>query len=161
MPRRPFLAALLTALVLSLQACASGRGSSALYSLEGPPLAIAGEQGAAEFTGQMERGCMLGQGQMELQSGELICAGVIKSAPNNAGHIAAMISCGEDNVLLLTFRALGPDQGIGLGRFFDKSGPKEEAHLIFYFHPWEEEARRRLEQEKDTLLGIISKKEKS
>lgn len=161
MPRHQLVFSLLALLMLALPGCAGDGGSSVIYSLEGPPLAIAGEQGERAFSGNMERECMLGRGQLAFQAEELSCVGTIKSTPNEAGHIAAIIGCSGGKVLALTFRTLGPDQGIGLGRFFNNSGPTGEAALIFYFHPWEEEARRRLVQEKNTLLDIISKKESS
>lgn len=160
MLRHPAALVLLALSALPLQGCSGSGSSTAPYSLDGPPLTIAGEQGETRFKGSMERECMLGQGRMAFQSENLVCADTVKTAPNEAGHIAAVIRCEGGKVLALTFRTLGPDQGIGLGRFINREGPTGEAPLIFYFHPWEEEAGRRLDQEKNTLLDIISKKEK-
>lgn len=161
MPRR--LAILLA--LLFLQGCAAASenqpgGSPDLRSLEGPPLAIAGEQGKRNFAGQMEREAMIGEGKISLEGDGLVCAGEIITAPNQSGHLMGALHCGEELRLILTFRPLGPDQGIGLARFTGPSGkmlPGEP--LIFYFHPWQEEARRRLEQEKPALLDIMQKKE--
>lgn len=158
--RRLILLALLLLPILLLQACAGQSSPTTLYSLEGPPFAIAGENGPQRFSGHMERACLLGRGQMAFRFEDKVCAGEIRSNPNESGHIRAVIRCDDGQVLMFTFRSLGPDQGIGLGRFMTSEGETDGQPLIFYFHPWEEEAARRLDQEKIVLRDIISQKEK-
>ena len=150
----------LAAIILPLQACAGTGSPSVHYSLDGPPLAIAGEQGGKAFSGQLERTAMLGQGQAALRLDGFICVDVIKNAPNESGHVAAILRCDNAGLLMLTFRPLGPDQGIGIGRQLGQNGQAYGEPLIFYFHPWEEEARRRLGQEKPILMEIINKRER-
>jgi hypothetical protein len=151
--------AVLAALLLPLQACA-GKGSAGMpRTLEGPPLALAGEQGGKAASGQMERECMLGQGQMTLRLDGFVCAGIIKSPPNASGHVAAVLRCEGGGALMFTLRPLGPDQGLGIGRQLSADGKIYGEPLIFYFHPWDEEARRRLDREKPVILEIINKRE--
>lgn len=152
--------ALLAIIIFSLQACAAKSSNNPHYSLDGPPLAIAGEQGDKACSGQMARSSMLGQGQAAFQFDGFVCADTIKSMPNESGHVAAILRCDNGGVLMLTFRPLGPDQGIGIGRSMASDGKIQGEPLIFYFHPWEEEARRRLAQEKPILMGIIGKQDK-
>lgn len=152
--------ALAALILLPLQACASKGSPTILYSLDGPPLSIAADQGEKRLTGHMERECMLGQGQMAFRSEDLVCLDELETMPNQSGHIAAMLRCSNGELLMLSFRTLGPDQGLGLGRFLTEGGDVSGEPLIFYFHPWEDEAARRLEQEKQTLLDIIAKREK-
>lgn len=147
------------ALLLITAGCAAKGSPTILYSLDGPPLAIAGDYGELEVTGHMERECMLGQGQIGLNIDGASCLDSIKSAPNESGHISAILRCDTGEVLMLSFRSLGPDQGIGIGRLMNAQGSVRGGPVIFYFHPWEEEARRRLEQEKDILMEIIKKRE--
>lgn len=155
----PALAPLLLGLLLLLPACTVvERGGGLPPALDGPALAIAGEQGARLFTGRMERACMLGQGEMKLESGALVCSGAIASLPNQSGHVGGVLQCGGGGALMLSFRNLGPDQGIGIGRVVAPDGKTEAEPLIFYYHPWDEEARRRLAQEKPTMLEIIARK---
>lgn len=181
----PLLYLLAAALLLS--ACAS-KSKSTFYSLEGPPLAIAGEQDGRLFEGSMERTAMLGQGEMlfrqvndamglstgrakttpesaaaslkdaaENTSETLLCHGSIKSIPNENGHYAGGLMCNDGNALMFIFRSLGPDQGVGLGSFIRpaENNALVGGPLVFYFHPWQEEARRRLNQEKNAFLDII------
>lgn len=150
----------LLVVLLLLAGCASQSPQTVLYSLDGPPLAIAGEQGETVFTGQMERSCLTAQGEISFESSEMSCSGTLKGRFNQAGHIQAIIPCDNGEVLALSFRSLGPDQGLGLGRFFNQAATSRGKALIFYFHPWDEEAKRRLEQEKITLRDIIAKKKK-
>ena len=151
--------AVLAMIVLPLQACAEKGAGSMHYSLDGPPLAIAAEQGGKTCSGHMERASMLGQGGVAFQFDGFVCADSIKNMPNESGHVAAILRCDNGELLMVTFRPLGPDQGIGIGRNMSTGGRAYGEPLIFYFHPWEDEARRRLEQEKNILMDIINKRE--
>lgn len=151
--------AVIAAIILPLQACAGKSPGSTHYSLEGPPLAIAAEQGALAYSGQMERTAMLGQGQVAFSFNGFSCADLVKNMPNKSGHVAAILRCDNGELLMLTFRPLGPDQGIGMGRNMTGGGKIYGEPIIFYFHPWEDEARRRLTQEKPILMDIINKVE--
>lgn len=159
------IAPIMAALIL-LSSCAVQQNMTTIYSLDGPELSIAGEQEEILFEGSMERLSMLGQGNVSFRRMDnpedepaLICEGPIRATPNKQGHLSAGLICSNQDILMLTFRALGPDQGIGLGRFIrpSESNSVVGSALLFYFHPWQEEARRRLDQEKGALLGIISK----
>ena len=114
---------------------------SAHLSLHGPPLAVAGIMEGHYFSGHMERSCMAGAGRMVLQNQTLglLCKGGTDNPASEKGRMYAYLSCAGNKTMRVAYRNLGPDQGVGIGRF-EENGPV----LVLYYHPWEDEAKRRV-----------------
>ncbi|MDR2892425.1 MAG: hypothetical protein LBV80_05000 [Deltaproteobacteria bacterium] len=195
--------------LLTLLCAACGGGEAArvtVFALEGPPLAIAGEQGELKFEGEMDRSCMVGSGHFKLVNLEngAICQGEINNGPSNKGRIRGLVSCGDLRFLMLIMSNQGPDQGVGVGRFaygsdangenreHAESNPNDENNvntkhgedaesgndsantaqtialpeldieagdpLLFYYHPWIEEARRRLIDVRENVTINLQRK---
>lgn len=86
---------------------------------------------------------MAGVGGMSLYDGRagVSCAGRMDRPATDKGRLYMDLECGNGETFAFVMRNLGPDQGMGLGRA-EATG---EQVLLFY-HPGEDEARRRLEQ---------------
>lgn len=127
-----------------LAGCAPAAPPSPKLALEGPPLAVASDWHAAAG-GVMDRTCMAGLGSIILYDNTSLplCRGDMDSPPSSTGRVYATLTCRDGGSLVLAFRNLGPDQGLGVGRVFRPDGSEEEQVTLFY-HPWDEEARRRL-----------------
>jgi hypothetical protein len=157
---------------LTLSACSYGpRPQITYFAIPGPPLALVagkldisakdGKEPAIVLEGSMERTCMVGLGEIELKEtvpGGLACKGKISGGPSEKGRIKAILPCGNSTFILLTLSNRGPDQGVGLAQFARaESLPEssattrvedliisEEAPLALFYHPWADEAERRL-----------------
>lgn len=118
---------------------------SVRLALEGPPLFIRGVQEnegeERHFAGYMDRSCMAGIGQIalsDMRSG-FFCQGDMDSLPSEKARLHAELLCSDGTSLHLLLRNVGPDQGIGVGRFEAVKAPLE-----LFYHPSEGEAVRRL-----------------
>ena len=134
--------ALLGSLCLGLGGCGTKPSPpSVLLALDGPPLSIAAELGARPFKGYMERHCMAGVGHivLYLPDSKAICQGNMDSPPTEKARLYAELSCSDSRTLRIAMRNLGPDQGLGIGSF-----EGQEETLILFYHPCEDEAKRRL-----------------
>ena len=116
---------------------------SPMYALEGPPLALVGKFGDLAVEGSMERTCMAGAGKLTLHSrfieDALVCEGTLDSPPNEKARVKGALICNNSGPIFFTMRNLGPDQGVAVGQ---SEGGKDL--LIFFYHPSQEEAERRL-----------------
>lgn len=181
------LAALLALAVCAWGCAAQPKGQAIMLALDGPPLAIAGEAGDERFEGAMTRECMAGTGTFSIRSSEreLFCDGRVDGGPGPKGRIRGIADCDDGSRLLFTLRNLGADQGLGIGRFVPGERPNEQPDeqrgaehgeagmeyapqpdylgmepLIFFYHPWDEEARRRLVPVKRDIRQAMESKDK-
>ena len=130
---------------LSLVGCGDRSTPSIRLALDGPPLYVALQSDSAHWSGLMDRGCMAGLGQITLRDGNgIICNGKMDHPANDKGRLYAELSCANGNTVTLVFRNLGPDQGMGLARVNPETPDGEQ--LALFYHPSQDEARRRLEQ---------------
>ena len=135
-----------------LAAC--GKGPLPIFpsvhlAMNGPPLSIAGDMGGHYFSGHMERSCMAGVGRMVLhnQTLNLLCKGETDNPASEKGRMYAYLSCTENKTMRVVYRNMGPDQGVGIGRV--EENPQV---LLFYYHPWDDEAKRRAYELKGKML---------
>lgn len=178
---------LLLAALLALTACAPAQPPRyTVFAMEGPPLAIVGgrldDAGEPSLAGRMERSAMVGDGDIEIDypSQNLACRGRLKGGPAGNGRVRGIIPCtggDEPLFLLLTLGQHGPDQGAGVARLargkvsaFDGAGGEselaqvedldisEEPPLLFFYHPWDEEAVRRYQDARSNVLRGLEKK---
>lgn len=186
--RRPALAALLwAAFFCLLPACTPAQPPRyTVFAMEGPPLAIVGgpldAAGEPSLTGRMDRACMVGDGEIAIDypPQNLVCRGRLKDGPAENGRVRGIIPCtGQEGAvfLLLTLGQHGPDQGVGLARIArgeissakDLENPElvqvddlvtsSEPPLLFFYHPWDQEAGRRFQEARENvLLGLDKKK---
>ncbi|MDR0826651.1 MAG: hypothetical protein LBN33_02070 [Desulfovibrio sp.] len=148
---------LLAAALLALNACAGKDAPSpARQVLSGPPLHIAGEYGDLSIAGEMDRGCMVGFGSLELRgtragTGQavLLCKGRVDAPALDRGRVRGILDCGEERRLAFSMRNLGPDQGIGIGR--EKT---DGDLLLFFYHAAKDEAARRFPEIKADMERI-------
>ncbi|MDR1124880.1 MAG: hypothetical protein LBM64_02295 [Deltaproteobacteria bacterium] len=184
------LAALLALFVLS--ACTPAQPPRyTVFAMEGPPLAIAGgrlnDPGEASLFGHMDRTCMVGAGEIEIEypPENLICQGRLKDGPAENGRVRGIIPCtlagvpeGQAVFLLFTLGHHGPDQGVGVARLargrvsvaadkpensetilIEDLEISEESPLLLFYHPWDAEAGRRYLEARDNALRGLEKKE--
>ena len=149
--------ALVLALVplLCLSACGgvhspSGVPSTAL-SMEGPPLAIAGEYEGMFLEGSMDRTCMSGFGSItvrgeDAKGREFLCTAEVDSPPTEKGRVRGALQCTGNRTLAFSLRNLGPDQGLGVAR-----EPNHKNMMVFFYHVSREEAIRRLPAVKEDI----------
>ena len=134
--------------------CASKPASPGIaYSLNGPPLAIAGEFAHIGLVGEMDRTCMVGIGTIHLESTvpeiPLVCEGRLNVPPTEKGRIRGILDCSQGLVMLFTLRNLGPDQGVGIAR------PVEgQDTMVFFYHASPDEAQRRLPEVLNDMAAI-------
>ena len=152
---------LLFFLCLGLAGCAGQSTPGIRLALDGPPLHVAMQGDTTTWTGSMDRGCMAGVGSFSVHSENgLICRGQIDHPANDKGRLHAELACADGSVMVLVFRNLGPDQGMGLGRINPDSEAGEQT--TFFYHPSQEEARRRLvEVRTDIAVARESKHKKA
>ncbi len=154
-----------------------------LYALDGPPLAIIAEYGGEHYEGSMTRTALVGSGSFELFgtfSGQT-CQGDVDSPPNDRGRIHAALKCSDGRIMLLSLRNIGPDQGVGVGRFVkpeefkerqekqaggEKNSPlpvvEEDGNFMtVFYHPWLEEARRRFPELRREMEALAKKNKES
>lgn len=126
------------------------------YALDGPPLFIVGEFKGRALEGSMDRPVMVGLGKMELHGTDkaqgFFCEARVNAQPTEKGRIRGVLDCTEGVVLLFTLRALGPDQGIVLGRAEAKGDT-----MVLFFHSSKEEAERRFPEAKRTVLEAVKR----
>lgn len=133
-------------------------------ALDGPPLAIYGRAEQRFFEGEMERGAMVGHGNVEICDLEdgLTCSGKLDMPPSDKNRVYAILNCSDESNLLLIMRNLGPDQGFALGGIYlppdenNKEGLDRETGLFFY-HSSAEEARRRLPALEHDMKELVDK----
>lgn len=126
------------------------------YALDGPPLFIVGEYKGKALEGSMDRHVMVGLGKMEMHGTDkaqgFFCESRVNAQPTEKGRIRGVLDCTEGVVLLFTLRALGPDQGIAVGR----AEAKGET-LVLFFHSSKEEAERRFPEVRRTVLEAVKR----
>ena len=129
-------------LLLALTACSS-RQPTPGFVLDGPPLFVAADYAGLPLEGYMDRRAMVGIGEMVLASKDnsLSCKAVFNVEPSDKARIRVVLICADNRTFSLTMRNLGPDQGVGIGL-----EPGKDELLVLFYHPSEEEARRRLPQ---------------
>lgn len=128
--------------LLALGACASTSSQpSVRLALDGPPLAIVAKGEGQLMRGEMDRSCMAGTGSIRLvsDSDAVECLGTMDRPATDKGRLYIELACDNGRAITLGMRNLGPDQGMGLGQFQDNA-----QRLLLFYHPWEEEAFRRL-----------------
>lgn len=128
--------------------CAPASAPSVRLALEGPPLFVAAEDNAVFSRAVMDRSCMAGFGRMTLHDaqGTVVCDGDMDQPANEKGRLYIHFLCRGGESVSFVMRNLGPDQGMGVGRVHETG----ERFALFY-HPCEDEARRRLAQIKMEL----------
>ena len=126
------------------------------YALDGPPLFIVGEYKGKALEGTMDRHVMVGLCNMEMHGTDkaqcFFCESRVNAQPTEKGRIRGVLDCTEGVMLLFTLRALGPDQGIAVGR----AEVKGET-LVLFFHSSKEEAERRFPEVKRTVLEAVKR----
>lgn len=132
-------------------ACAKPSPSSIRLAMDGPDLVLAGELEGRAYEGRMERHAMAGSGSLSLheQGTGVVCQGGMDSPASRKGRLYAELVCTDGRNLYLVLRNLGPDQGMGVGRFEGQSG-----RMTLFYHPCAHEAGRRLEQLRSELDGL-------
>ncbi|MDR2801038.1 MAG: hypothetical protein LBB52_07220 [Desulfovibrio sp.] len=147
-------------LFLALFACAAREAPppGVRQSLTGPPLHIAGEYAGLAVSGEMDRGCMVGFGKINLRArgketpgAEFACRGEIDAPPVDKGRVRGALDCDSGRRFAFSMRNLGPDQGIGIGR----EKPEGEL-LLFFYHSAQSEAERRFPEIKAEMDEIRS-----
>ena len=148
----PFL---VLAPLLCLSACGGGHGPSgvpsAALSMEGPPLAIAGDYEGMFLEGSMDRTCMSGYGSItvrgeDAKGREFLCIAKVDSPPTEKGRVRGAFQCTGNRTLAFSLRNLGPDQGLGIAR-----EPDHNDMMVFFYHVSREEAMRRLPAVKEDI----------
>lgn len=128
-------------------------------ALEGPTLAVAGVYGDMRVSGSLERTGMVGHGLLALHATDmadaLICEARLNEPPTEKGRVRGLLQCKDGRRMPVTLRNLGPDQGVGVGR------EKEDGDLlVFFYHPCQEEAQRRLPRVEQDIAFARSKKQR-
>ncbi|MDR3073462.1 MAG: hypothetical protein LBV01_01895 [Deltaproteobacteria bacterium] len=152
-------AALLCLAAFALAGCASSAAPSIRLALDGPPLPVVAEGEATALQGFMDRGCMAGVGGMILYSrrDNVSCKGTMDRPATDKGRLYLDLDCSDGRTLRVVLRNLGPDQGMGLGHIGE-----EEDRLVLFYHPSEDEARRRLARLKaDIALAGEARRKKA
>ncbi|MDL2216795.1 hypothetical protein LJB81_03590 [Desulfovibrio sp. OttesenSCG-928-M14] len=111
-------------------------------SLDGPPLAVAGEYAGMELEGSMDRTVMAGTGALQLEalgSSDFACTASVDSMPTQKARVRGFLNCTGGRRLPFSLRNTGPDQGVGIAR-----ESAEGELLVLFYHPSPEEAKRRL-----------------
>lgn len=131
--------------------CAGSAPPSVRLALDGPELILAGELGSRAYEGRMERSAMAGAGAIILheQDTGIVCRGGIDRPASQKGRLYVELACSDGRSLPLILRNLGPDQGMGIGRFEGQSG-----RMTLFYHPCASEAKRRLEQLRHELDAL-------
>ncbi len=146
------------ALCLLLQGCGAQGPPSVLLALDGPTLFIAADSAGKPMHGFMDRTVMAGVGHILLydQQNAVTCKGDIDAPASEKGRLYATLACSDGKEMAIALRNLGPDQGMGVGRV-----QGTENRLTLFYHPCEDEARRRLRQVKiDIAKGEEAKAER-
>ena len=142
---------------LALTGCAGTSTPTIRLALDGPPLLVAAKGETRVMSGAMDRSCMAGVGGILLydrQSG-LSCQGQMDRPANDKGRMYIDLACSNGDTITFVMRNLGPDQGMGIGRFDNT----DESVTMFY-HPCEDEAVRRLDQLREDIGAALEKKKK-
>lgn len=155
--------ALLLPFALILAGCASSQGSSIRLALDGPPLAVVmqseGQTEHSVWNGLMDRGCMAGAGTIALRGTDgVTCQGDMDHPANEKGRLYADLACDNGKTMVVVFRNLGPDQGMGVARLDPDNEDGEQATL--FFHPSREEAERRLGEIRAEVASALEAKRK-
>lgn len=131
--------------------CAGSTPPSVRLALDGPELVLAGELGGRAYEGLMDRHAMAGVGALALheQGTGIVCRGSIDMPASQKGRLYVELTCSDGRSLPLILRNLGPDQGMGIGRFEGQSG-----RMTLFYHPCASEAKRRLEQLRHELDAL-------
>lgn len=143
------------AAMLLFTGCAPVGQPTIRLALDGPPLRIVAEGDTQTFAGGMDRDCMAGLGGMIVYNrrADVSCQGRMDRPATDKGRLYISLECSNGDILTFVMRNLGPDQGMGLGRV-NETGEQ----LLLFYHPCEDEARRRLEQLKADIA--VAKEEK-
>ncbi len=142
----------LAGLCLTLAGCGGGAPSSGIrLALDGPELTLAGELGDRVYEGHMDRNCMAGVGNIALYdpTSRTVCRGTMDAPASQKGRLYAELSCTDGRKLHVALRNLGPDQGLGVGRF-----EGETRRLTLFYHACATEARRRLQEVRREMDGL-------
>lgn len=155
--------AFLLPFALILAGCAPSHGSSIRLALDGPPLAVVmrseGQTGHSGWSGLMDRGCMAGVGTIALRGTDgVTCRGEMDHPANEKGRLYADLACDNGKTIVVVFRNLGPDQGMGVARLDPDDEAGEQATL--FFHPSREEAERRLGEVRAEVASALAAKRK-
>lgn len=158
---RAGLCAFALCLALAAAGCAPTYTSSIRLALDGPPLAVAAQGEASSWHGSMDRGCMAGAGTVSLQNAAngVTCDGEMDHPATDKGRLYADLSCSNGDTMVLAFRNLGPDQGVGIARINPDAGNGER--LTLFYHPWAHEARRRLGQVRAEIAEAMEQKKEA
>lgn len=149
------LTALLATLLTTLLTGCAASTPSVRLALDGPPLLVAARGDARVMSGAMDRSCMAGVGGILLydrQAG-ISCQGHMDRPANDKGRMYVDLACSNGEAVTFVMRNLGPDQGMGIGRF---AGTDES--ITMFYHPCEDEAVRRLDQLREDINVALEKK---
>lgn len=158
---RAGLCAFALCLALAAAGCAPRYTASIRLALDGPPLAVAAQGEASSWDGSMDRGSMAGAGLVSLQNAAngVLCGGEMDHPATDKGRLYADLSCTNGDTMVLVFRNLGPDQGMGIARINPDAGDGEL--LTLFYHPWAKEARRRLGQVRAEITEAMERKKET
>ena len=149
--------ALLLTFALGLAGCGGPHTPSIRLALDGPPLSVVMRGETGVWYGIMERSCMAGVGTITLRDADgVTCRGDMDHPANDKGRLYADLACTDGDAVALVFRNLGPDQGMGLGRFNPEQ--EEGEKTTFFYHPSRAEAERRLEEVRAEIAAMREKK---
>lgn len=143
--------------ILILGGCADRSAPSVLLALDGPPLFVAAKSETRAMSGVMDRSCMAGVGGLILHDrpSGVSCQGNMDHPADNKGRMHTDLACSDGTAFTLVMRNLGPDQGMGVGKFAEGG----EIITLFY-HPCEGEAARRLEALMRDIGAALEKKKR-
>ncbi len=116
--------------------------------MDGPPLFIAVDVAGKPMHGFLDRKAMAGAGRVLLydQQNAVTCTGEMDAPATDKGRLYVTLTCSDGREMALGLRNLGPDQGMGVGRLRDTG-----ERLTLFYHPCEDEARRRLARVKTDI----------
>lgn len=137
--------------LVCMTGCAGPTPPSVRLALDGPELVLVGELDGRAYEGAMDRHAMAGVGALTLheQGTSIVCRGSIDRPASQKGRLYVELSCSDGRSLPLILRNLGPDQGMGIGRFEGQS-----ERMTLFYHPSASEAKRRLEQLRHELDAL-------
>jgi hypothetical protein len=155
---RRFSASITTALLaVALGGCVGSGAPSIRLALDGPSLHVAAKSASHTLSGAMDRSCMAGVGGILLydKTAGVSCQGQMDRPADDRGRMYIDLTCSDGGTIIFVMRNLGPDQGMGIGRF---EGSGESATM--FYHPCEDEAVRRLDQLRDDINAALERKKK-